>query len=42
MANVWVDGIAGQVVFVALIAVIPGLAVRWMEKRVTRRYSNQS
>lgn len=42
VANVRVDRIAGQVVFVALIAVIPGFALRWMEKRVTRRYSNQS
>lgn len=41
VANVRVDRIAGQVVFVALIAVIPGFALRWMEKRVTRRYSNQ-
>lgn len=40
VANVRVDRIAGQVVFVALIAVIPGFALRWMEKRVTRRYSN--
>lgn len=42
VANVQVDRIAGQVVFIALIAVIPGFALRWMEKRVTRRYSNQS
>lgn len=42
VANVRVDRIAGQVVFVALLAVIPGFALRWMEKRVTRRYSNQS
>lgn len=42
VANVRVDRIAGQVVFVAFIAVIPGFFLRWMEKRVTRRYSNQT
>lgn len=42
VANVRVDRIAGQVAFIALIAVIPGFALRWMEKRVTRRYSNET
>ncbi len=39
VANVQVDHIAGQVVFIAVLAVIPGFALRWAEKRVTRRYS---
>ena len=37
--NVQVDRIAGQVVFIAFIAVIPGFALRWLEKRVTSRYA---
>lgn len=42
VANVQVDRIAGQVMFIALIAVIPGFLLRWMEKRVTSRYSRDS
>ncbi|MCC3293205.1 ABC transporter permease subunit [Arthrobacter sp. zg-Y411] len=38
VANVRIDRIAGQVVFIAIIAVIPGFALRWMERRVTQRY----
>lgn len=38
VANVRIDRIAGQVVFIAFIAVIPGFALRWMENRVTKRY----
>ena len=38
IANVRVDRIAGQVVFITVIAVIPGFALRWLEHRVTRRY----
>lgn len=38
IANVRVDRIAGQVVFIAILAVIPGFALRWLETRVTRRY----
>jgi NitT/TauT family transport system permease protein len=38
VANVRIDHIAGQVVFIAFIAVIPGFALRWAEKRVTDRY----
>lgn len=38
VANVRIDHIAGQVVFIAFIAVIPGFALRWLEKRVTSRY----
>lgn len=38
VANVRIDHIAGQVVFIAFIAVIPGFALRWAEKRVTSRY----
>lgn len=39
IANVRVERIAGQVVLIAVIAVIPGLALRWAEQRVTSRYS---
>lgn len=42
VANVRVDRIAGQVVLIALLAVVPGFALRWVEKRVSRRYSNQN
>lgn len=42
VANVRVDRIAGQVVLIGLIAVVPGFALRWTEKRVTRRYSNEA
>lgn len=42
VANVRVDRIAGQVVFIALIAVIPGFALRGMEKHVTTRYTKTS
>lgn len=42
VANVRVDRIAGQVVFIALIAVIPGFTLRWLEKRVTSRYANDT
>lgn len=42
VANVRVDRIAGQVVLIALLAVVPGFALRWIEKRVTRRYSKQT
>lgn len=38
IANVRVDRIAGQVVFITVIAVVPGFALRWLESRVTRRY----
>lgn len=38
VANVRIDHIAGQVMFIAVIAVIPGFALRWIEKRVTDRY----
>lgn len=38
VANVRIDRIAGQVVFIAVIAVVPGFALRWMENRVTKRY----
>lgn len=38
VANVRVDHIAGQVVFIAVLAVIPGFILRWAEKRVTSRY----
>ncbi|WP_049822018.1 ABC transporter permease [Arthrobacter sp. H41] len=40
VANVRVDHIAGQVVFIAILAVIPGFALRWGEKRITRRYGS--
>lgn len=42
IANVRVERIAGQVVFIAVLAVIPGFALRWVEKRVTNRYSNDT
>lgn len=38
ITNVRVDRIAGQVVLIVLIAVVPGLALRWAERRVTGRY----
>lgn len=38
IANVRMDRIAGQVVFITIVAVIPGFTLRWMEKRVTSRY----
>lgn len=39
IANVHVDRIAGQVFLIVVIAVIPGLTLRWAEQRVTSRYS---
>lgn len=41
IANVRVDRIAGQVAFIAVIAVIPVFAMRWLEKRVTSRYADE-
>jgi NitT/TauT family transport system permease protein len=38
ITNVRVDRIVGQVLLIVAIAVIPGLALRWAERRVTRRY----
>jgi NitT/TauT family transport system permease protein len=38
VANVRVDRIAGQVVFITVLAVVPGFGLRWLEGRVTRRY----
>lgn len=39
IANVRVDRIAGQVLLIVVIAVIPGFTLRWAEQRVTSRYS---
>lgn len=38
IAFVRVDRIAGQVLFIVVLAVIPGLTLRWLETRVTSRY----
>lgn len=40
VANVQVDRIAGQVVFIAIIAIIPGFLLRLLERRVTSKYQN--
>lgn len=39
VANVRVDRITGQVLLVAVIAVIPSLTLRWLENKTTSRYS---
>lgn len=39
IANVRIDRIAGQVVFIAVLAVIPGFALRKLETITTRRYA---
>jgi len=38
IANVRVDRISGQLLLIIVIAVIPGLFLRWLETRVTGRY----
>lgn len=38
IANVRVGRISGQLLFIVVIAVIPGLLLRWLETRVTSRY----
>lgn len=40
VSNVRVDRIAGQVVFIAVIAIIPGFLLRSLEQRVTSKYKN--
>lgn len=40
VANVRVDRITGQVLLVAVIAIIPSLALRWLENKTTSRYGN--
>ncbi|MCU1546721.1 MAG: putative transporter, rane spanning protein [Homoserinimonas sp.] len=38
IAFVRIDRIAGQVLFIVILAIIPGLTLRWLETRVTLRY----
>lgn len=38
IANVRVDRIMGQILFIVVIAVIPGLFLRWLENRISSRY----
>lgn len=41
IANVRMSRITGQVVFIIVLAVVPGLLLRYLEQRVTARYSGQ-
>lgn len=38
IANVRVERITGQVLMIVVLAVVPGLTLRWLENRVTQRY----
>jgi ABC-type nitrate/sulfonate/bicarbonate transport system permease component len=41
IANVRMSRITGQVVFIIVLAIVPGFLLRYVEQRLTRRYSGE-